>query len=118
MNRHDAQQQLTALAQAMRAGANLRPQHHAMKYFEGEGSELRSCALAAAYEGAGNRLDVHPGLITQWLYFTYPVLDADTSDRRRASLYGLIVDRNSAETREQIADWLEHAAVDELVLED
>lgn len=85
------------LSEAMRIGARMRPQCFD-EFFSDEGS----CALGAAWEGAGLlALRGEPGqAITAVMdAFGFP----------RCSSLGLrIAERNDAgETREEIADWLE-----------
>ncbi len=115
MNRTEAQQQLRELAHAMRVGAALRPQAREF-YFEGD-VEIASCALGAVYEGITNEITHQPGYVIATIRETFPVLSLSISQLR--SLFQEISWRNDAGmTREAIANWLEHEAINALRVED
>lgn len=81
------------LSEAIRAGAKLRQQCRDNYYSRG-----RSCALGAAWEGAGQPKQYISGIAVV-RHFGLP------DDNRVLS--GIIVRNDAGHTREEIADWVE-----------
>jgi hypothetical protein len=122
------------LSAAIRAGALLRPQAFREYFMRHEGGEVRSCTMAAAWEGLGNVApgsDEVPGLTGKpedWQRFAgslktqlvirWPILAqtwegpwyGDEVAEGRPSLFTYITQYLNDKlglSREQIADWLE-----------
>lgn len=87
---------VTKLSTLMRIGAALRPQCFGTSFLGG-----KSCAIGAAYEGAGHRYEEDEGSqgeIYCWLYRTFPQVEYAQT---------IYAKNDNGWTREAIADWLE-----------